>query len=318
METQIRKVKKGLYINPVTDFGFKYIFKDECIMMPFIEDVLGIKIKQLTYLNGEELGQTAEEKKVIYDLLCKDVNGNEFIVEMQNGDQLFFSDRIVYYLSKRISSQFKKGENQRWEYGLTPVYGIFILNFHMHGMKPSALRTIRLKVEQTGEVFNTNVTAYTLELPDYRNKSDKECKTSTETWLYNIANMENMTGDLSFKERQPAFIRLQEKARLGNLTPKEEIEYESSLKAHLDYNACVHFAQISGMEEGEAKGLKIGIAKGMAKGMAEGRAKGMAEGRAKGMAEGRAEVAKNLKSQGVDIFTISQATGLTPKQITEL
>lgn len=306
MEIQREKEKRSLYINPVTDFGFKYIFSDDGIMIPFIEDVLGVKIRQLTYLSSEDLGQTPDEKKVIYDLLCKDSEGNEFIVEMQNGDQVFFSDRIVYYLSKRVSAQLKSGENSRWQYGLTPVYGIFVLNFHLHGMRPSAVRTIRLKVEETGEVFNPNVTAFTLELPDYRKKRDTECKTKTETWLYNIANMEKMTGDLAFKDRQPAFIRLQEKAKRGNLTPKEEIEYESSLKAHLDYNACLHFAQVNGMEIGKAQGMEIGIAEGRAK------------GRAEGLKQEKLNVARKMKLKGLDLALISEVTGLSTEEISKL
>lgn len=291
---QDQQTEKGVYMNPITDFGFKYIFEDDKILAPFIEDVLGIKIQHLEYLNSEELGQTPEEKKVIYDLLCRDGDGNEFIVEMQNRDQVFFSDRIVYYLSKRISSEIMRGENENWEYGLAPVYGIFILNFHLHGMKPSAVRTIRLKVEETGETFNPKVTAYTLELPDYRNRSEKEQYTDTETWIYNIANLEKMKGNLPFTERQPAFKRLQEKAKRGNLTPKEEIEYERSLKNHRDYMACLHFAQINGMEEGRIKGIEQGIEMN------------------------RISTAKAAKAEGLGIDIIVRLTGLTPEQIAKI
>jgi len=320
METQTKQTQqreKGVYMNPITDFGFKYIFEDDGILKPFIEDVLGIKIKQLEYLNSEELGQSPEEKKVIYDLLCKDGDGNEFIVEMQNGEQVFFSDRIVYYLSKRISSGIKKGENESWKYGLAPVYGIFILNFHLHGLKPSAVRTIRLKVEETGETFNHKVTAYTLELPDYRTRAVTEQYTDTEMWIYNIANLDKMKGDLPFTERQPAFKRLQEKARRGNLTPKEEVEYERSLKIYRDNNACLHFAQTIGMEEGRAKGIEIGKAEGFAEGKAEGKAEGRAEGRAQGRLEAFSEIVKNARSKGKTIDEIADITDLTPEQIAE-
>lgn len=155
---------------------------------------------------------------------------------------------------------------------------------------------------ETGETFNPNVTAYTLELPDYRNKSEKEQYTDTETWIYNIANLEKMKGNLPFTERQPAFKRLQEKARRGNLTPEEDIEYERSLKAHRDYLACLHFAQVNGMEIGKAEGLEQGIKQGIEQ----------------GIDMNRISTAKAAKAEGLGIDIIVKLTGLTPEQIAEL
>ena len=57
-----------------------------------------------------------------------------------------------------------------------------------------------------------------------------------------------------------------------------------------------------------------GIEEGMEKGMEKGRAEGKAEGKA----EGILETARNFLVLGVDIETVSKATGLKPKEIKAL
>ena len=63
---------------------------------------------------------------------------------------------------------------------------------------------------------------------------------------------------------------------------------------------------------------KVAIAEGMAEGRAEGKAEGLAEGRAEGMALAHVEIAKNMLAMGLDVDTISKATGLSVDQINSL
>jgi len=71
-------------------------------------------------------------------------------------------------------------------------------------------------------------------------------------------------------------------------------------------------------EDGEAKGRAEGRAEGHAEGMSEGIAKGRTEGRAEGLAEAQAEIARKMKSLGIDIDTIVQATGLDREAVESL
>ena len=50
-------------------------------------------------------------------------------------------------------------------------------------------------------------------------------------------------------------------------------------------------------------------------GIAEGRAEGMAEGEAKGLIEGKTEVARTMKTKGLEISLISEMTGLSEEEI---
>ena len=81
-----------------------------------------------------------------------------------------------------------------------------------------------------------------------------------------------------------------------------------------------------GMAEGRAEGIAEGRAEGMAEGRAEGIAEGMVKGRAEGIAEGRAEgekqkameIARFLKSSGMTIEMICEATGLSGDEVVQL
>ena len=95
--------------------------------------------------------------------------------------------------------------------------------------------------------------------------------------------------------------------RIFGTPPNKELrEYEDSRKAYRDLKNSLDTA----VRQGHAKGLKEGLEQGHAKGLEE----GLEQGRAKGMIE----MAKNLKSLGVDVQTIMQASGLTEEQIGRL
>lgn len=209
------------------------MFGDEEIMSAFLTDLIEPKspIVSITFLDKEMEAQTEYERGVIYDLRCKTADNEEFIVEMQNKDQLYFSDRILYYLSRSFSSQEEKGRAE-WDYELKPVYGIFFLNFHLKGFKPMSVRTVQLKVNETGEVFSDKLCAYTLELPDYRNMREEDCKTKIDYWLYNLTNMETMTQNIPFQAEQPIFSKVGNIGELIHMTAEERTKYNISIDSY--------------------------------------------------------------------------------------
>ncbi|MBN8589446.1 MAG: PD-(D/E)XK nuclease family transposase, partial [Rhodothermia bacterium] len=77
------------YINPFTDFGFKKLFGTELnkdLLIDFLNEVIlpkQKKIADLKYSNNEHIGQTALDRKAIFDLYCISSFGERFIVEMQ-------------------------------------------------------------------------------------------------------------------------------------------------------------------------------------------------------------------------------------------
>ena len=292
--------RENRYINVLTDYGFKKVFGDKEVMTAFLTDLLQPKspIQDITFLDKEHDGMAEYERGVIYDLLCQTEDGEEFIVEMQNRNQAQFSDRIIYYLSRSFSSQGEKG-NVAWDFRLKPVYGIFFLNFHLKGFEQRTVRTVQLKVEETGELFSDKLKVFTLELPNYRKMKEEDCKTRIDYWLYNITNLETMTTNIPFQQQQPAFKKVGNIAELVRMTPEELKQYNISIDSYR--------TNLSVMKNERAEGIAEGLAKGLAKGRAEGRAEGIAEGLAK--------AAKRMLAIGIPVEQISLATGLSVNEI---
>ena len=119
------------YINPYTNYGFKLLFGTEPnkdITLELVNALLQGKevIKSLTLLPTEQLGDTKDDRRSVFDIYCENENGEKIIIEMQKADQQWFKDRSVYYSSFPIHQQGEKGQ---WSFGLKAVYTIGILDF---------------------------------------------------------------------------------------------------------------------------------------------------------------------------------------------
>ena len=144
------------YINPYTDFGFKKLFGEEAnkdLLMDFLNQLLPAErqISTLDFRNTENLNDIAEERKAIFDLNCTSQSGEHFIVEMQKAKIKYFKDRALFYTTFPIKKQSEKGD---WDFCLSPIYYIAILDFPYDEdeEKAKVRRDVMLK-DQDCEVF---------------------------------------------------------------------------------------------------------------------------------------------------------------------
>lgn len=280
---------KERYIDPKTDFGFKYLFGTDMnkdLLIDFLNALFNSrhKIEHVTFLKNEHLSGTYEERRAIFDVYCETDAGEKFIVEMQNVYQQFFKDRSIYYSTFPIREQAQRGD---WNFRLEAVYTIGILNFVFDEDKASAEcvhHEVKLMDTTTRKVFFDKLTFIYLELPKFT-KTENELETSFDKWIYVLKNLSRLLErPAALQER--IFTRLFEAAEIARFTPKQQQAYEDSIKAYRDITNAVRTAK------------KEGIAEGKALGLAEGEMK-------KGF-----EIAQNLKRLGISPATISQATGL--------
>ena len=129
----------GRFINPFTDFGFKFLFGREVekeLLIDFLNDLLVGEhiITDIQFLNNEQQPEVKAERGIIYDIYCVTDTGERIIVEMQNREQPYFKDRALFYLSRAITQQAKKGV---WDFQLDAVYGVFFMNFVMDKDMPA-------------------------------------------------------------------------------------------------------------------------------------------------------------------------------------
>ena len=290
----------GAFIDPSTDWGFKKIFGDEELLISFLNSLLEGEhvITSLEYMNNERIPKQKDERKVIYDLYCETDTGKHIIVEMQKRRQEHFKDRALYYSACSIAEQGERGE---WDYELTPVYGVFFLDFKMdNDISDYYCKDVSLVEKYTGKVFSNKLRHIYIELPRFL-KSESECESFFECWIYNLANMKQMK-EISFKDRDAIFGRLETLASKANMSKDERAQYRHEWKIYNDYFNSVDTAK----KEGHAEGLK------------EGHEKGIAEGIAEGEQRKNLENARNFKALGVSIDIIMKATGLTIEEIEKL
>jgi predicted transposase/invertase (TIGR01784 family) len=275
------------YINPFTDFGFKKLFGSEFnkdLLIDFLNQVLGEReqIKDLTYLNPEQLGNAPTDRKAVFDLYCESSTGEKFIIEFQNVPQQFFKDRSLFYATFPIQEQAVKGSH--WDYNLKAVYTIGILNFSFADTQERYLREIRLIDRQTGEVFYDKLTFIYLEVPRFR-KAEAELVTHFDKWMFVLKNLHRLQGRPK-KLQEKVFEKLFTQAEIARLNPEDMKTYEESLKTYWDNYSVLQTARNEGKEEGKQEGLL--------------------------------EVAREMRKNNEPVEKIMKYTGLTREQIEKL
>ncbi|MEG0456335.1 MAG: Rpn family recombination-promoting nuclease/putative transposase, partial [Bacteroides sp.] len=181
------------FINPFTDYGFKKIFGQEVskdLLLDFLNVLLEGErvITDLTFLNNEQVPMCEADRASIYDIYCTTDTGEQIIVEMQNQSQIHFKERALYYLSRAIINQGEKGRD--WKFDIKAVYGVFLMNFLID--ENTKLRTDVIMIDrESGELFTDKLREIFIALPRF-SKSETECDTDFERWIYVLNNMETL------------------------------------------------------------------------------------------------------------------------------
>lgn len=100
--------------------------------------------------------------------------------------------------------------------------------------------------------------------------------------------------EISFKDRDAIFGRLEELASRGNMSKEERAQYDYEWKIYNDYLNTFNSAEKKAAE------------------------KGRVEGHAEGRAEEKLENARRMKSKGYPLDDIVDITGLTIEEIEKL
>ena len=278
------------YIIPYTNFGLKKLFGTEMnkdLLISFLNALFNNserEIKDVRYLNGENLGDGYGDRRAVFDVYCMAADGSRFIVEMQKAEQAYFKDRSIYYSTFAIREQAPKGE---WDYHLEDVYTVGILNFEFPGDEYASdayRHEIKLKDVEDNHVFYDKLTFLYLEMPKFQ-KTEDELVTMFDKWMFALKNLSRLL------ERPKAlqdriFTKLFEQAEIARYSLTERRQYEESRKDMWDYFST----------------MKTAVDKG----------------RAEGRAEGILSIARKMKQRGKSISEIAEMTDLSPDEIEKL
>ena len=127
-----------------------------------------------------------------------------------------------------------------------------------------------------------------LQLPRFE-KTEAECKTNFERWIYIFKNMATLER-IPWAPKDSIFSQLGKFAQIANLSESQRRKYDKDLKIYRDSVNVLNYARKQGREEGMAEGAQ----------------------------NERIAIALKLKNAGTDIALIVLATGLSEEEIEKL
>jgi len=272
------------FLDPKNDVAFKKIFgteKNKDILIHFLNDLITFKqkspIKEVTFLKTTQDPEIAVSKTSIVDILCEDEKGNTYIVEMQIAKEKGFEKRAQYYASKAYVSQMHVGGQYE---DLKEIIFLAISGFVMFPNK-SDYKSDHVMLDKKSLENDLKDFSFTfLELPKF-NKDIDQLSNMTDKWAYFFKH----AGEVS-EQDLPRLVghdliieKAYEELNRFSWNKEELFTYDQAEKYAWAYKAS------------------------------------MEQKRDEGRAEERKLIAKNLLVSGIDIQTISAATGLSKEEI---
>ncbi len=309
---------KARYIDPMVDWSFKRLFGSEVnkdILIEFLKVIFPEhEIEDITYIPAEQLGIMEDDRKAVFDVICRTKKGEEFIVEMQCATQKHFFERALYYTSFPIMKQGKKaqrdeetGIKKEWNYELDGVYFLGVLNFRYEDDDLIEHRYL-LREATTGKIMTDKLKFVFVEVEKF-NKSADELVTDFDKWIFILKNLSKLL-ERPAALRDKIFSRLFDVAEYASLDNIDKQNYVKAMTTARDTHNQIEYAKKTGLEEGLVKGLE--------KGRAEGRAEGLEEGLEKGREDTKQLIAINLLQLGTPSEVVAKATGLSLEEVEKL
>ena len=159
-------------MDPLSDYGFKRLLASERnkdilmhLLNVFISEDTGI-ITDISYLPTEVLGIRKEDRFVRYDLYCKNQDGKRFIVEMQNGKQSNYADRLRVYTSLATVHNWDK-KDKKYE-RVPKIYSFNIMSYDMPEFKGKKRFFSKIyQKDDDNDIFSKNIVYYFVELSKF-------------------------------------------------------------------------------------------------------------------------------------------------------
>ena len=275
----------GKYLDPKADLTFKKVFGEhEDLVMSLLNALLpldeGKQIEHVEYMSPELVPENPGKKNSIVDVCCRETGGRQFIVEMQMNWNHEFEQRVILNASKAVVKQLKTNEDYRL---LQPVYALNLINDVGFQSGPDEFYHdyAIVNVAHSDRIIE-GLRFVFVELPKFKPQTIKEKKMAV-LWLRFLTEINRGTREV----------------------PKELLENPETGKA-------LKILEKSAYTEGELYAYDrywdyVNYERGIVEG-----------GYYKGKADERHTIAGNLKSMGLSVADIANATGMTAEEIAQL
>ncbi len=287
----------NVFINPLTDFGFKRVFASEenkDILIAFLNDCIsdhvGV-IREIRFLPTEHIGLAEAEKKLIFDIYCTNERGQRFIIEMQRARQDYFADRVITYISRIISNEASRGARR---YDIPPVYSFNILDYNAPEFmgREEYFWAVHLKDNQN-RIFSKKIILFFMELTKFAAQFPDE-RSPAYKWGYALKHMSGMSLK-DMPEEAGEFRKLFEVCQMSRLTTMEKNDYEKSIFEYEDVQDALECMHRHSLQEGYEQGMQQGMQQGKE--------------------EALIQTARNFLNLGVSLADVAKATGLSEEEI---
>ena len=253
------------FLDPKNDVAFKKVFgseKHKDILIHFINDILELKdndqIEGVEFLSPIQDAEIASKKQSIVDVLCKDKNGVQIIVEMQVAPTKGFEKRAQYYAAKAYSRQLNKGQEADGLYeNLKAVIFIAIADYIVFPDK-TEFKSDHVILDKNSHEHDLQDFSFTfVELPKFKKEKIEELDTTLDKWCYffkyaaktSEADMQKIAS--SYKTIGDAY----EVVNQYNWNEQQLIAYEQETKRVWDNRSVLEFQLDKAKAEGMEKGL---------------------------------------------------------------
>ncbi|WP_341808105.1 Rpn family recombination-promoting nuclease/putative transposase [Wolbachia endosymbiont (group E) of Neria commutata] len=293
------------FLDVRNDIAFRRIFgteKNKDILIHFLNDILlndtlaPLELKQIQevkFLTTIQDPDIAAKKQSIVDVLCRDINGTQYIIEMQVAKTKGFEKRAQYYAAKAYATQADKGDQY---YNLKEIIFIAIADYMVFPGKAGYLSYHSILDMNTYENNLKDFCFVFIELPKFPKTKEDQLSNIVEKWAYFFRyaaetrehDLERIIGSDEIIKR--AYTELDR----FNWSDVELRTYEQESKRLLDEQAILE----QKLDDATEKGIQIG--------------------EERGEKQTKIVVAKNLLKADVSIDVISHTTGLSVDEIAQL
>ena len=245
------------YLDPKADLTFKKIFgKHPDLLTSLLNALLPLgddeQILSIEYLPSELVPELYQHKNSIVDVLCKDVSGRKFCVEMQMEWSNSFKQRVLFNASKLYVAQAKKSEKYN---ELRPVYSLNLVNdVFEHDMPDTFIHNYRIVHDKDSDKVIDGLHFTFIELPKFTPHSISD-KRMMVLWLRFLTEINADTREVSADLLgNPEINKALEELKISAFNEDELRAYDKFWDSVRVEKTLQHDSYQEGVAEGMAKG----------------------------------------------------------------
>jgi predicted transposase/invertase (TIGR01784 family) len=293
------RLKEKYELSPIADENFAHIFGDQRnieVLKAFLASVLDIPAEDyddLTLLNPVLKRRWKKDKLAVVDVLVRTRSGRLVHVEVQVQHSPVMRSRILFYLTKLLWEQMKRGFGYD---RLRQVVSIVICDHVLLPEEEGYLNEYAFLNGKSGGTFTDLLKVITLELPKLPEEGD-----GREVWAWC-----RFFGSRSGEELE----RAAEAEGVRGI--------EMAIKLLKEFSWGERRRMMADERQKRRWDLAMYTNDARNEGLAQGRNEGLAQGRNEGREQGKLDVARRLKVRGLPLEVIVEDTGLPLETVKSL